>query len=395
MLPTSKPASIASSRIRFSIECLSVTHLTILSLHFFDMMPMFPISSEEPSPRCASIAGVFYLYILVYTICMNTLSPSLRIGVLRGGPSPEYDISLASGTHILKHLSEIHRPIDIYISRDGTWHMHGKEKSPERILKHVDVIFNALHGTYGEDGSVQQLLTHYGIPFTGSSRVSSAIAMNKSIAKDRAKKIGIKTPIHVVVRKEDSLVDKIGEIFNSIPHPVVVKPASSGSSLGVYLANTRAELATALETVLSMYESAIAEEYMEGTEVSCVVLDNFRGSDMYSMPPIEIRYPKQMPVLTHVVRYTDDASLVYPHTLRQPDAREVEDIAKQMHQSLGLSHYSNSDFIVSPKRGVYYLESNSQPKFGEKSVLAKSLQSMGISMEEFITQNLLLALKAK
>jgi len=326
---------------------------------------------------------------------MNTLAPSLRIGVLRGGPSPEYDISLASGAHVLKHLSEIHRPIDIYISRDGIWHMHGTAKSPERILKHVDVIFNALHGTYGEDGSVQQLLTHYGVPFTGSSRVPSAISMNKALTKDRAKMIGIKTPLHVVVRKEDSLVDKIREIFSSIPHPLVVKPASSGSSLGVYLANTRADLATALETVLSMYESAIAEEYIEGAEMSCVVLDNFRGSDMYSMPPIEIRYPKQMPVLTHIVRYTDDAPLVYPHTLRQPDAQEVEDITKQMHESLGLSHYSNSDFIVSPRRGVYYLESNSQPKFGEKSVLAKSLETVGISMEEFITQNLLLALRGK
>src|SRR4051812_28058000 len=110
---------------------------------------------------------------------MTTLPSSLRIGVLRGGPSPEYDASLKTGGHVLKYLNETHKPLDIFISKDGTWHVQGIERKPERILKQVDVVWNALHGLYGEDGGVQEILNHHGVPYTGSDRMASAVAMNK------------------------------------------------------------------------------------------------------------------------------------------------------------------------------------------------------------------------
>ena len=139
----------------------------------------------------------------------DTLLPSsLRIGVLRGGPSSEYDVSLQSGAHVLKHLSETHKPVDIFISRDGAWHVGGVEKSPERILKHMDVVFNALHGTFGEDSKVQDLLNSHDIPYTGSDKLPSAIAMNKWLTKERLKLVGIKTPVAVLIRADDSLDQK-------------------------------------------------------------------------------------------------------------------------------------------------------------------------------------------
>src|SRR5690242_7505381 len=88
----------------------------------------------------------------VYNIKMDSLPRSLRIGVIRGGPSTEYKESLLTGEYVLSHLRETHKPFDIFISKDGTWHMQGVPRTPDRVLKHTDVVWNALHGEYGEDG---------------------------------------------------------------------------------------------------------------------------------------------------------------------------------------------------------------------------------------------------
>ena len=107
----------------------------------------------------------------------------MRIGVLRGGPSSEYEVSLKTGANVLKALSETHRPLDIFISKDGKWHREGVERTPDHALLGVDVVFNALHGEYGEDGKVQQILQQLGIPYTGSDSIASALAMNKVLSK--------------------------------------------------------------------------------------------------------------------------------------------------------------------------------------------------------------------
>ncbi len=302
---------------------------------------------------------------------MNTLPNSLRIGVLRGGPSPQYEESLRSGGHVLSHLSGTHQPVDIFISKDGTWHVRGIERSPERILKQVDVVFNALHGAYGEDGTVQEVLERNTVPYTGSNRFGSTLAINKWIAKERAKMLGIKTPISVLVKTGDSLPEKIREIFGMIPYPMIVKPISGGWSYGVHVANSHAELVTALENVLTMFPAAVVEEKISGKEVSCNVAESFRGQNVYVFPA-----------------QTLDGS-----SLSREEKQTLEDVAKQIHFNLGLSHYSESDFIVSSKRGVYFLEVNTLPDISEKSTLMKSLASVGSSMKEFLHHVLGLALK--
>src|SRR3989338_8170422 len=193
----------------------------------------------------------------MYNDSMITLPSSLRIGVIRGGVSPEYESSLKSGANVLKDLSETHKLLDIFISQDGIWHMQGMEKSPERILKNVDVIFNALHGTYRDNGGVQENLKFYGIPFTGSDKFSSAIATNRWIVKEQAKALGIKTPIYGVVRHSDDLSKKVQEIFNSIPHPLRVLPVNGGSSDRSVKVNSFQELLSAVENVLVKHDVAL------------------------------------------------------------------------------------------------------------------------------------------
>src|SRR3989338_6794826 len=325
---------------------------------------------------------------------MPTLSPSLHIGVLRGGPSSEYDVSLKSGANVLRHLSETHRPLDIFISRDGKWHIAGVERSPERILQNVDVVFNALHGAYGGDGGVKEVLGYLGVPYTGSGRYESAIAMNKWMTKERATAAGIKTPVFAIVRETDNLAQKAKEIFNSIPHPLIVKPACGGSSLGLYKVSSYSELLSALESVLSEHGSAIVEECIIGKEATCGVINNFRELDVYALPPIEIIPPKGK-LFDYDSKYNGESREICPGNFSQLEKKEIERLSALIHQTLGLSHYSRSDFIVSPRRGIYFLEVNTLPRLTPESLLPKSLKAIGSSVQEFLHHVIGLALKKK
>jgi D-alanine-D-alanine ligase len=303
----------------------------------------------------------------MYTV----LPPSLRIGVVRGGPSPDYETSLQSGAHVLDHLSVTHRPLDIFISRDGLWHINGMEKSPERILKHVDVVFNAIHGDFGEDGKIQELLHFSGVPYTGSDRLASSLAYNKVMTKDHAFSSGIRVPIHVVIRQVDNIRREAKKIYESLHHTLVIKPIAGVSSRGIYIVESFKELVEVLEHVLSSYPSVMVEEYISGHPVSCVVLDDFRGQTPYAFPPHYIHHPRSI--------------------LRE-EVDEVENIAKHIHTTLQLSHFSQSDFIVSPRRGVYFLEVNTIPRMTPHSVLSESLKSVGSNIKDFVHHSLLLAL---
>lgn len=323
---------------------------------------------------------------------MHNLPSSLRIGVLRGGPSKEYDVSLKSGANVLKHLSETHRPVDIFISKDGKWHVNGVEKSPERILKNVDVVFNALHGAYGEDGQVQEVLNHHGVPYTGSGRYESAVAMNKWVTKEIAQEVGIKTPLAMLVRQTDYLSDKAKDIFSSMPHPLIVKPRDGGSSIGLKKVDSYLELLTALEEVLAEHKSAIVEEYIVGKEATCGVLDNFRGKDVYTLPPLEI-VPPTGKLFDYDSKYDGSSKEICPGNFTAEEKKTIEKFSALIHKRLGLSHYSRSDFVVSPKRGVYFLEVNTLPGLTSESLLPKSLQAVGVSVKDFLHHTLHLAHK--
>lgn len=326
---------------------------------------------------------------------MQTLPDSLRIGVIRGGPSSEYDVSIKTGAHILEVLSETHRPIDIFISKDGQWHMQGLEKSPAQILKNVDVVLNALHGEYGEDGKLQELLEAHGVKFTGSKKYPSSLAMNKWQTKEHLKQIGIKTPTYVLVRQTDDLKEKAKEIFNTVPHPLIIKPVRGGSSLGIKIAKNYTELYTALYDVLSDGSDAIVEELISGKEATAGVIEGFRGSEVYVLPPIEIRHTGKNNIFDFDSKYSGESQEICPGNFSQNEKKEIEEVSALVHKHLGLRHYSRSDFIVSPKRGVYFLEVNTLPGFTKESLFPLALNSVGSSVKEFLHHVLLQTLNNK
>jgi D-alanine-D-alanine ligase len=288
----------------------------------------------------------------------KTLPSSVRIAVLRGGKDPEYDLSLKTGAHVLRSLSETHNPLDVFISKDGKWHVQGVERPKERILNNVDVVFSSLHGNFGEDGEIQHILENSGVKFIGTRRYPSAIAINKYLSKDHLAPYGIKTPVHSLVRKGENVISKAKEIWNSLIHPFAVKPAKGGSAFGFTVVENFDELVSALNFLIQSHDAILVEEFIPGTSVSCLVTENFRGKDLYA-------FPTSVP-------------------LKQDQREIVEDVAKSVHELLNLSHYSQSDFIVNPKRGVYFLEVNTSPKIGPKSQANKAVESVGLTTNDFL-----------
>lgn len=319
---------------------------------------------------------------------MNSIPNSLKIGVIRGGTSPEYDVSLKSGAHVLELLSETHKPIDIFISKDGLWHMNGLERNPSKILKNVDFVWNALHGEFGEDGKIQHILDLHGVKYNGSEKYPSSIAMNKFLTKEHLKDLGIKTPTYTLVRMSDDLKEKSKEIFETIPHPLIVKPVSGGSSLGIKIAKNYPELYSSLYDILSNGQNALVEELISGKEATVGVIEDFRGHKIYSLPVVEIRYGKEHKsendFFDFESKYNGESEEICPGHFSVAEKKEIEEIAKKVHEKLNLRHYSRSDFIVHPKRGVYFLEVNTLPGMTKESLFPLALKSVGSSVKEFV-----------
>ncbi len=309
------------------------------------------------------------------------------VGVLRGGPSTEYEVSLKSGANVLQALNQEHfEPRDIFIDKKGQWHLHGVGVHPERALRGVDVAFNAMHGEFGEDGEVQKLLEQLAIPYTGSDALSSAIAFNKHKTKDAVVKFGVKVPRHVIVNQptaEFPLEAKALHIFRTFPLPVIVKPVVGGSSVGTTLVENFHALEWALAQGLQVAPKVLVEEFIKGREATVGVIDHFRNEKVYALMPIEIIPPPDRPFFDYEAKYSGKSIERVPGNFTDTEKAHLMDLARKVHEGMGLKHYSRSDFIVS-RRGIYFLEVNTLPGLTGESLLPKALGAVGSKMSDFL-----------
>ncbi|PJA33850.1 MAG: hypothetical protein CO184_00935 [Candidatus Zambryskibacteria bacterium CG_4_9_14_3_um_filter_40_16] len=317
----------------------------------------------------------------------------IRVGVLRGGPSSEYEISLLSGHNVLKNIPERYEPIDILISKDGVWYLGGVPKSPDKILQNVDVVLNALHGKFGEDGKVQNILEKFNISYTGSRPLPSAVSMNKIISKRLFSESDIKTPYYTVFHPKHNVRGKVRELFKSFPQPSIIKPFSGGSSVGITYASNFDTFENGIENALRHGGVAVIEEYIPGKEITVTVLESGDDASLYSLFPVEIVKPASKNYLDYETKCDLNSGMKCPSTLSKDEKIEAQDMAIRAHRSLGLRHYSNADFIVHPTRGIFLIEVNSLPGITENSILPKSLEVSGISLSDFIDHILKLSLK--
>lgn len=315
------------------------------------------------------------------------------VGVLRGGPSREHEVSLATGAAILAHLPEERfQPRDIYIDKAGVWHDRGREVAPDRVLRQMDVVLIGLHGAYGEDGEVQQLLEQFGVPYAGADRFGSYLAMHKVMAKAHARDAGLLTPEFRHISASEDVEKATHEIIRRFSQPVVVKPVDWGSSVGVSIVGGYLPVLEAVEALLAEgAQGVLVEEYVRGKEATAGVVEGLRNEKLYALPPVEIVPPAHHGFFSYDAKYSGETKENVPGNFSRVEAEELMRAAKLMHKTLGLRHYSRSDFIVTP-RGIYYLETNTLPGLTAESLLPKSLAAVGIPFRDFLTHLVMLAL---
>jgi D-alanine-D-alanine ligase len=309
-----------------------------------------------------------------------------RVAVLRGGPSEEYEVSLRTGTSVLESIDTAEfEPIDIIVTQGGEWLHEGRARLPEHIIPAVDVVFIALHGSYGEDGTVQRMLDRYSVPYTGSEAYASGLAMHKAYAKDHLKATGILFPEHVTIRKDDNVGahTHANHIRTHFGPKYVIKPVASGSSIGVALVMNTLELGSAIERALATNAEILVEEYIEGKELTCGVIERFRDHEVYALPPIEIRLATKSQFFDYEAKYTGTTEEICPAQLKRHEKDAIESASKLVHKELNLRQYSRSDFILTPN-GLYFLEVNTLPGLTKESLFPKALTAVGSSHKEFI-----------
>lgn len=311
----------------------------------------------------------------------------IRVAIIRGGLSAEHKISLWTGATVLENIDRsLFDPLDIIISKNGEWIHDGRVRLPEHVLHSVDVVFNALHGTYGEDGTIQRLFERFGVPYTGSKPFASGIAMNKVYTKNFLKNSDIKVAQHMIVSK-DSLKDvaRISEkIVDTFGPQYIIKPVSSGSSVGTMMVKNPLLLPQALTDALTHFDEVMVEVKIPGREATCGVIERYRDESLYALPPIEIVVPEQSDFFDETVKYSGATKEICPSHFDSNTKKEIERISKEVHNTLGLSQYSRSDFIVA-NDGVYFLEVNTLPGLTKESLFPKAINAVGGTYKAFIT----------
>jgi D-alanine-D-alanine ligase len=321
---------------------------------------------------------------------------ALRVAVLGGGRSSEHEISLASAASIKAGLEEGgHEPIAIEIDRDGVWRRDGREMTlvPGRGLERADVAFPALHGPFGEDGTVQGLLECLDVPYVGSGVLSSALCMDKVIFKELMGHAGVPQVDYRAVRLDQLVADRHAVLASLAPlgSPVFVKPARLGSSVGIGRAASETELLGSLETAFAHDRLVIVEAAADGLEVECSVMGN--DQPVASQPGEIVLAAGESGWYDYVAKYTPGGmELIVPARVPSAVRERVRALAISTFQRAGCSGLARVDFFVEGEQ-VLVNELNTMPGFTTTSVFASLFQASGVGYSELLDRLLRLALE--
>jgi D-alanine-D-alanine ligase len=295
-----------------------------------------------------------------------------RVGVLFGGLSAEREISHLSGAAICKTLRERGYAVTpIEVDDRGEWMSQARE---------TEVVFIALHGKLGEDGTVQGVLELLGVPYTGSGVLASALAMNKPMAKRIWQVYGLPTPAWQVIEKPGEQLSELGTQKArqlSLPYPVVVKPSGEGSSVGVSIVRSADTLATALAEAWRFDPQALVETYIPGKEVTVGILGEQALGAMEVIAKGEFH--------SYDVKYTAGREeFILPAPLSPTVYNRVMQVALAAHRALECHGYSRVDTRVSEHGEVFLLEVNSLPGFTSLSYLPRIAEYAGLNYGDLV-----------
>ena len=302
------------------------------------------------------------------------------IGVLMGGLSGEREISLISGENCFTALlSRGYRVVRIDALRDV---------GQKLMENNVEVAFLALHGRYGEDGTIQGLLEVMGIPYTGSGVLASALGMNKISAKKIARSSGVPTPDFCEIDGDETVADAAARIEAKLGFPVMIKPVNEGSSLGVVKCKDRDELPGHLEKVRSEFGSVFAERFVGGSEITVGVL--YLDGKLTALPVLEL-VPKRE-FYDYEAKYTGGMTdFILPARLDPIAYEQSQRLAISAFRAVGCRGYGRVDLMVDTAGTPWFVEVNTLPGMTELSDLPAQAAAAGLSYEDLVEAILLTA----
>ena len=216
--------------------------------------------------------------------------------------------------------------------------------------------------------------------------------MNKILAKKVFADHGIKSPYWKEIPSNSVNADSEAvarQLFSTFVFPAVVKPHASGSSVGVSVVRDYVQLVQALQEAAQHSDIVLVEEFIPGIEATCGVIEGFRGQELYALPPVEIRPHEGF--FDFKAKYEGKSQEIVPATFSEALKKDLELLAAKIHRALGLRHYSRSDVIIHPRRGMYVLEVNTLPGLTNESLVPKSLRAVGSDVHELVEHLIRLA----
>ncbi len=288
------------------------------------------------------------------------------IAVMMGGPGNEREVSLASGKSVSQSLSDKGATVIELCIEDQNFEVNDE----------VDLVFNLIHGTFGEDGSLQRILNERRVPYTGAGATSSELAFDKGLSKKCFVENGVNTPLFEFVSKGDGPLP-------SLTPPFVIKPPKEGSSVGVHIIRDSYSISEAIEDAAKYDDIILVEEFINGKELTVGIL-NGEALPIVHIQPLSGFYDtkNKYPWLGG----GEGSEYFCPADLDEESTRCVQELAIEAHKALGVEIYSRVDVILSEDGTPYVLEVNTIPGMTETSLLPKAAKANGLEFGDLCQQ---------
>jgi D-alanine-D-alanine ligase len=304
----------------------------------------------------------------------------LRLALLAGGKSGEREVSLKGAEEVVRALDPQKYDVKRYDPATDLAELATEADS-------LDVAFILLHGPFGEDGTVQGFLDLLAIPYQGSGVLGSAIAMDKNLSKILYRNTGLKVPEWYMAAKED--IKNPDKILDQLGLPLVIKPATQGSSLGMTIARSEDDIARGLKKAFAIDRQVMVEEFIAGREITGSVIGN---EELTALPLVEIIPGDEYEFFDYEAKYQPGASTeICPADLEEPITIRAQNYALAAHRALQLRGYSRTDMIVSGD-DIYMLETNTIPGMTPTSLLPQAAAAAGLDFSALLDRLIELAL---
>jgi len=343
------------------------------------------------------------------------MSHRLKIAILYGGKSVEHEISIRSATNVVANIDSKKYDIRLLgIDKAGSWYLNDSinddvdsgqpvsikldASSPNLIETksgmeiQIDVVFPVLHGTDGEDGSIQGLFKSMNLPVVGSGVLGSAISMDKIISKKILKEGGIPVAPYTEFSKSQKDDISFDKITKEVGLPFMIKSAALGSSVGISMVKTENDLIYALNDSFQYGDKIIVEKFIKGRELECAIIGN---QDPKASMPGEIVMIKDYDFYTYEAKYLDEAAIriILPAEVDRAITEEIRRISIEAYKALRCEDYARVDLFLTEEGEIVINEINTIPGFTNASMFPMMWKQMGMTFKELVTELIQLCLQ--